>query len=67
MEKPTLNSEMRQHKDVMELRQRLLAASGDHSKRRQILDELKRIELRELTAQQRDEQARHIAQQCTDT
>ncbi|HSV60007.1 MAG TPA: hypothetical protein VLJ19_14025 [Variovorax sp.] len=48
------------------MRLRLLEAkaSGNEQAQRQLLTELRRIELRELTPQQRDEQARHIARQC---
>ena len=57
---------MRQHETAIEIRRRLLEAkaSDNEHAQRQMLAELRRIELRELTPQQRDEQARHIAQQC---
>ncbi len=57
---------MHQHLEAIELRQRLQQADArnDEQFRRQILSQLQRIELRELSAQQLDEQARHIAQQC---
>ena len=57
---------MRQHENAIDMRLRLLEAkaSGNEQAQRQLLAELRRIELRELTPLQRDEQARHIAQQC---
>ncbi|MDM0109347.1 hypothetical protein QTH97_30770 [Variovorax sp. J22R24] len=60
-------SEIRQHKEALELRRRLLEAeaSGDDS-RRKILADLRRIEVRELTERQRADQAAYIAQQCAD-
>lgn len=57
---------MHQHVEAIELRRRLqqAEASSNEQFQRQMLSELQRIELRDLTAQQREEQARHIARQC---
>ena len=57
---------MRQHQHAIEMRTRVLNAksSSDEHGLRKMLTDLRRNELRELTPQQRDEQARYIAQQC---